>query len=92
MTFEPTKVKAAAGASLSSKVKGWTVSGKARAYDQHSHFDFSSGCFKSLQTGVDHSYVHTKQISHYMKQKQVPSKMWSVWDVWGEWDVWSVRV
>ena len=57
------------------------MSGKARAYDQHSHFDFSSGCFKSLQTGVDHSYVHTKQISirnHYTKQKQVPSKVYGV--------------
>ena len=64
LTFEPTKFKLAVGASLSSKVKGWTVRGyKARAYNQHSHFDFSSGCFKSLQTGLDHSYVHTKQIS-----------------------------
>ena len=31
------------------------------AHNQHVHFDFFCRCLKSLQTGVDHSDVHTKQ-------------------------------
>jgi len=46
----------------------------AVAHNQHIHFNFFLQVFEGLQTGVDHSDVHTKQISilcdksHYTKQ------------------------
>ena len=79
---------------LSSKVKGWSVSGVymhdaiAHKVTSMSTLISSAGVW-SLQTGVDHSYLYTIQISilcdesHYTKLKQVPSKVWNVWDVWG---------